>query len=187
MPPIVSNPAILRACLPLAGLAALAASAPMAEAAPAQVSVVANSDLRFGSFAVPSSGWIAVTPTGGVTQAGIFKVASGDTGPASFTVAYDRGNNGNKRLEISIELVVSTPPSFNLGGVTGRLSQLQSDLQGYPTVQPGQIIQIEMSNCRARVCSQSFNLGGRLDVTANGSGAALAIPIPLDVTVVDVR
>ena len=67
---------------------------PAAHADTPQLQILPQSELKFGSFAVPSRGSIEVGPTGLVSRSGVISVASGDTGPARFTVRYDRGTTG---------------------------------------------------------------------------------------------
>ena len=153
-------------------------------AVPPTISIINSVLLRFGTFAVPSSGYREVSPSGGVTSSGIFALGNGGTGPATFTVQYDRGNNSKRRLDIVVDLVFSTPPAFSQAGLNARLSRYQTDLPGYGLVAPGQTIRIELANCLQRVCSKTFNLGGRLDVDHTFGGGFVEIPIPVDAVVV---
>lgn len=172
--------------LPAVALAALAGSGP-AIAIPPKLTVVNSVFLRFGSFAVPTSGYREISPTGGVTGAGIFALNSAGTGPAQFTVQYDRGNNSKQALNLTIDMVFSAPPNFSQAGLTARLTRLQSDLPGYATIAPGQVVRLQVVNCVQRVCSRSFNLGGRLDVDRGFGGGVVEIPIPVDAVVIAER
>ena len=174
----------LSALLALAGLTCLASPA---EAAPPTFALTVNSDLRFGSFVVMSTGARVIGATGAVTNIGIYPIASGATGPAQFTVAYDRGNNGNKSLDIAIEVFMGSAPPVGGGGVTGRLSGFTTDLPGVPAIATGQIVPILITGCRDRICSRTFRIGSRLDVSRSGTGRTIAIPIPLTATLVNVR
>ena len=162
-------------------------ASPAAIANKPELQIISNAQLRFGSFAVPTRGFREISPSGAIISAGIFALSDSGTGPASFTVQYDRGNNGRRRLNLVIELVLSAPSTFTSGGLTAQLSRYQTDLPGYSSVQPGQIIRIEMPNCTQRVCSTSFNLGGRLDVERNFGGGPIVIPIPADAVLISVR
>ena len=168
----------------LGGLACLATGADAAQPA---FALTVNSDLRFGSFVVMATGARVVGATGAVTNIGIYPIASGATGPAQFTVAYDRGNNGNKVLDIAIEIIMGSVPSVGGGGVTGALSGFTTDMPGVPTIATGQIIPIAITGCRDRICSRTFRIGSRLDVSRSGTGRTIAIPIPLTATLVNVR
>lgn len=171
-----------------AGIFGTVAFAPnTADAARPQLNIIPERELRFGSFAVPSAGYRQVSPTGTVISSGIFSVSTGDTGPARFTVMYDRGNNGRRNLNLRIQLVFSPPPTVQVGGVTAQLSAYRSDLPNAPQISPGQVVEILMPNCRTRTCSTTFHLGGRLDVTRTFGGAQVAIPIPVDATLISVR
>lgn len=171
----------------LATALALAVGPAPAVAVPPTLSIINPVLLRFGTFAVPVSGFREVSPSGNVTSSGIFALSNGGTGPAMFTVQYDRGNNGKRRLDIVIELTFSTPPAFVQGGLNARLSRYQTDLPGYGVITPGQTLRIEMLNCLQRVCSRSFNLGGRLDVDRAFGGGLVEIPIPVDAVVISER
>ena len=163
----------------------LAIAAPASAAQP-ELRINADTDLRFGTFAVLNSGYRIVSPNGNVQSVGIFSISSGDTSPASFTVSYDRGNNNRKPLDLTIHLVLSAAPVVTQDGVVGRLSSYQTDLPSAGTVTAGQIVEINIPNCRQRVCQVTFNVGARLDVTRNYGGARLEIPIPADVVLISV-
>lgn len=149
--------------------------------------IIPQSELSFGTFAVPTRGFREVSASGAVTSSGIFALSDTGTGPARFTVQYDRGNNGRRRLDLVIELVFSAAPVFNNGGVVAQLSRYQTDLPGYGVIEAGQVIRIELPNCLQRVCSRTFNVGGRLDIDRSFGGARVAIPIPVNAVLVSVR
>ena len=179
---IRGNSAFSAAC----ALVCLLAASPAASNSP-QVSVQNPSALRFGTFAVPNSGFREVSPRGGISSGGIFALDDSGVGPARFVVQYDRGNNGRRELNLVIEIVFSAPSTYAQGGITARLSRYQIDLPGYGAVRPGQVIRIEMPNCRQRVCSRAFNLGGRIDVDRNFGGGLVEIPIVVDAAVISVK
>lgn len=179
------DPRWVRACC-VAALTLGLGSTP-ATGAPSQISVTNPLPLRFGSFAVPSSGYREVSASGAISGAGIFALNSTGTGPARFTVQYDRGNNSKRRVDVTIDLVFSTPSAFAQGGLTARLSRYQSDIPGYPTIAPGQTVRVQLNNCLQRVCSMSFNMGGRLDVDRSFGGGTVAVPIPVDAVLVAER
>lgn len=171
----------------MAALACVPAVHSPVRAAPATFALVVNSDLRFGSFVVMSSGARIVSATGAVTNIGIYPIASGATGPAQFTVAYDRGNNGNKALDLQFEISMGATPPVSGGGVTGALSAFTTDLPGVPTIVTGQVIPLSIQGCRTRICSRTFRIGSRLDVSRSSTGRTIAIPIPMTATLVNVR
>ena len=177
----------MRGRLLLASMLALAIGPAPAMAIPPTVSIQNPVLLRFGTFAVPVSGFREISPSGGITSSGIFALDSGGAGPARFTVQYDRGNNSKRRLDIVIDLVFSTPPAFAQGGLSARLSRYQTDIPGYSAIAPGQTVRVELRNCVQRVCSMSFNLGGRLDVDRSFGGGLVEIPIPVDAVVISER
>lgn len=153
----------------------------------AQLRILPQSELRFGSFAVPSRGSIEISPSGSVNRDGIISITSGDTAPARFVVRYDRGNNGRNRLDLQIQLIIAAPTTFVQGGITATLSRFQTDLPGYASIAPNQIIEIRMPNCLQRVCETSFNVGGRLEVDRRFGGAQVSVPILVDAVLMGVR
>jgi len=172
--------ALVLGCLTVFGTDAAIADRP-------DLQVINSSPLRFGTFAVPTSGFREVSPSGAVSSSGIFVIDDSGTGPAQFIVQYDRGNNSRKLITVSIELVMSAAPVFNNGGLVARLTRYQTDLPGYGVVDAGQAIRIEIPNCTQRVCATSFQVGGRLDVTRSFGGGIVNIPIPIDGVAVEVR
>lgn len=130
------------------------------------------------------SGSRTVNAGGGVVDVSIVPLEGNIPSPARFTVLYDRGNNSRHAIDIELELVMSSPGPVRIGGVEGRLSAFETDLPQALRIQPGQAVRISLPNCRTRVCSQSFQLGARLDVTRQFGGARLVIPIPFDVAVI---
>ncbi|MEZ5680735.1 MAG: DUF4402 domain-containing protein [Erythrobacter sp.] len=176
-----------RGKLLLAAILTLAVGPAPALAVPPTISIVNPLYLRFGTFAVPASGFREVSPSGGVTSSGIFALGNGGTGPARFTVQYDRGNNSRRRLDIVVDLVFSTPPAFSQPGLNARLSRYQTDLPGYGLIAPGQAVRVEMRNCVQRTCSMSFNLGGRLDIDRSFGGGIVEIPVPVDAVLISDR
>lgn len=170
------------------GLMVLAAGgAGPLQAAPDQLTVLSPTELRFGTFAVPTTGFREVTAAGGINSSGIFSIDDSGVGPARFTVRFDRGDNSRRRLDIVIELVFTAPAPFARGGLTARLGRYQTDLPGYAVVQPGQVIRLDITNCTQRVCERSFNLGGRLDIERAYGGGPVSIAVPLDAVLVSAR
>ncbi len=179
--------ASLRACVLAAAATGVLCMATPATAKRAELRVEAQAELRFGSFAVFDQGYRSVGPNGSVQESGIFSVARGDTGPARFTVSYDRGNNGRKELDLEIELVFATPAPFLDTGLKAQLGQYRTDLPGHASVSPGQVVTLRMPGCRQRVCSTTFNVGGRLDVSRSTGGGPVVINIPVDAVLISTR
>lgn len=148
------------------------------------VRIVPQGDLRFGTFLVFGAGSRTVSAAGAVINQALEPVAGDAPAPARFTVSYDRGNNSSHVLDVEMDLVVSASPMVRIGGVEARLSALVSDLPGALQIQPGRPIRLRMTGCRTRVCSRTFQVGGRLDVTRQNGQARLSIPIPLEATLV---
>ena len=160
-----------------------------ADAALAQqagISLSADANLRFGTFAVVSSGWRNVSAAGTVTDSGVFAVNTSGIGPAQFTVSYDRGSGNTSAVTITFALLLANSGSVTQSGVTGTLSNFDTDLGGLTLFLPGQTILANISNCTTRICSRSFRVGGRIDVTRSSGGAALSVPLPITVNLIGV-
>ena len=171
----------LRHCAIIA-LAALLASP--AQAAEPQVRVIATSELHFGTFMVFGSGARTVSATGAVSDSGVVSLEGRAPAPASFTISYDRGNESNHILNIVLDMVLSSPQLVRQGGVEARLSGYETNLPGALRIDAGRAIRLTISNCRTRVCTRTFQVGGRLDVSRRFGGASVVVPIPVDVTVI---
>ncbi len=181
----------LRACrlasltLALLVLALLAAVSPAA-ADPARTTVTADVRLDFGKMVVVDNGSRRISASGMVTDSGVLSVSGNSTRPAQFTVSYDRGNESRRPLDITVEVVLSAPGTVTSGGVSGKLSAFETDLPGYGTVTPGQVVRVTFESCAQRVCSRSFRVGARMDLTRRYGGGTLAMPLPIDATVISV-
>lgn len=172
------------ALLPAAALlAALSALPGTAVAKQPTLAVRAEADLDFGALVVPSAGWRVVGATGATSSGGLMPAGASGTSPARFTVAYDRGNEGNKVLNLTIEVVLVSLPSASISGVRARLSSLDTDIPGVPRLIPGQVVRLRIANCRTRICAQTFRVGGRIDVERSSGGGRLVFPLPLVATV----
>ena len=130
------------------------------------------------------SGSRTVGATGTVSDSGIVPVEGRAPAPAVFTISYDRGNENNFVLDIVLDLVISAPPMVRQEGVEARLSGYETNLPGALRIDAGRAIRLTMSHCRTRVCTRTFQVGGRLDVTRQFGGASVVVPIPVDVTVI---
>jgi hypothetical protein len=148
------------------------------------VRITAQSELRFGTFLVFGAGARTVSAAGAVTNFALVPVEGDAPSPARFTVAYDRGNQSTQPLDVELDVVIAASSPIRLGGIDARLSALDSTLPGALQVQPGQPVRIRITGCRTRLCSRSFQVGGRIDVTRQSGHASLSIPIPLEATIV---
>lgn len=167
------------ACLALTSLMSTPAMA-----RPEEVRVRSQSNLHFGTFMVVSTGSRRVSVTGAIIDTAIVSLDGSQPRPARFTVEFDRGNEGRQTLDITIELVLSAPASARFGGVDARLGGFETDLVGHPRVSVGDVMTIRLTNCRTRVCGQTFSIGGQLDVTRNFGGAQIDIPLTIDARIV---
>ncbi len=111
----------------------------------------------------------------------------GATGPAQFTLTYDRGNNGQVRLNIQLQLILLPAPVVTQQGVVARLTGYQTDLPGAARVAAGQPVLVSLPDCRQRLCTVSFRVGGRLDLERTSGGGRIDVPIPMTVSVLSIR
>ncbi|MCP5386260.1 MAG: DUF4402 domain-containing protein [Novosphingobium sp.] len=183
--PLLRRPVANLTGVATALVAALAASNCIAKVP--QLTVTPQSDLRFGSLVVFGSGSRTVSANGNVLDSGIMSGDQGISGPARFTVSYDRGNESRRPLDVQIEVVLSNVSPINRDGTSARIATFDSDLPGGNQIQPGRPFTIRIPDCRQRVCSRSFAVGGRLDVTRNFGGADLRFPLVLDAVVISTR
>jgi hypothetical protein len=155
-------------------------------AKPASVDIVPQKQLRFGSFGVMASGSRVVSPTGAVTSAGIVPVQGSVTGPAEFTIVYDRGNESKRSLSLVIEVTLLSAPPMNHGGLVATVSDYTTDLTNAPTLAPGQPVLLAIDNCITRQCSRTFRVGGRLQVQRTSGGGPISIPLPITAILISV-
>ncbi len=152
-----------------------------------EIRVVANTELNFGTFMVFGNGTRTVSSSGAVTDQGVVALEGERTKPARFTVLYDKGSGKNEAIDISVEIVISTPNRIRENGVSAHLSAFETNLPGYGRVTTGQVLRLRIDNCRSRRCSRSFNIGGQLHVTRQFGGSNLVVPIELDARLVSVE
>lgn len=169
----------------LVGLA-LAVLPGFAEAKPPQLDVIAQRQLRFGTFGVMSSGARVVSPSGAVTNFAIIPASGSVTGPAEFTVVYDRGNESKRALSLVIEVILLPPPPLAQGGLAATVSDFTSDLPEAPVLVPGQPVTLAINNCQTRLCARTFRVGGRLQVQRSYGGGTIAIPLPITANLLSV-
>ncbi len=167
----------------LIGLAALALSAPAVQAAAPSISVRSDQDLRFGVFYTDTAGSRTVSSSGAISGTSIVPIGASSAGPAQFTITYDRGNNANTAYALQVQLLISGV-TLRVGGVTGVLSSFSTDLPGVGTLLPGQAAFYTIKGCQRQICTQTFRVGGKLDITRTSGGAALALALPLTVMLI---
>ena len=154
------------------------------EARTPEVRVIPEGTLVFGSFMVFGTGARTISASGMVSDHLIVPLEGTIPRPARFTVEYDRGSESKHVLDVTVEVVFTVPTIHRQGGVEGRLSAFQTSLPEYPRTSPGEVIRLRFENCRERLCSKSFNLGARLDVSRQFGGASLSVPIDVDARVI---
>ncbi|MDF8334622.1 DUF4402 domain-containing protein [Novosphingobium cyanobacteriorum] len=154
----------------------------------AEVAVTYDTALRYGRFVVPgTTGSRTVAASGTVTDSGVLPIAGYPVGPGQFTVSYDReSSKGGQTLAIVMLLQLTGGQTVTSGGVSGRIAQFNTDLGGLGSLLPGATMSLSLVSCRTQVCSRSFRVGGRLEVTRNFGGATLAIPVTLTATLLSV-
>lgn len=143
-------------------------------------------ELSFGTFMVFGNGSRRVSSSGIVSDNAIVPLEGNTPQPARVTIEYDRGNNSRDPLDVLIEAVISTPGRQRFGGVEARVARLFTDVPGHRRVSSGEVMRIRLTNCRARLCSRSFNVGGRLRINRLYGGAKIDIPLAVDARVVSV-
>lgn len=179
-----SLPCLPACCLLPGVLLGAGLASPAAQAQSAEIRIIPDRDLSFGTFMVFGSGARTVSASGAVSDVLIVPLEGMATSPAHFTITYDRANNGKSVIDLELEVVMSSAPRIRQNGLEAQLSAFETDLPGALNIRPGQPIRISILNCRTRICSRSFQIGARLDVTRQFGGGNLVIPIPLDVTIV---
>ena len=172
----------LLALLCLIGLGLSLSSGALAQSA--DLRIVKNRDLNFGTFMVFGRGMRTVSPAGLVTDQAIIDLEGERARPAQFTVVYDRGDASNHVIDVTVELAVSAGGAFREKGVGAQLAAFETDVPGYAKISAGEVIRLNIKNCRARRCSISFAVGGRLDVSRQFGGGDIIIPVELDARVV---
>jgi hypothetical protein len=152
---------------------------------PQEVRVRSQSSLSFGTFMVFGRGSRSISATGALSDNGIAPLEGGTPRPARFTIDYDRGNESRQPLEVTVELIMSAPSTMRFGGVDVQLSAFETDLPGHARIESGDPLTIRITDCRTRVCSRTFNVGGRLDVTRSFGGARVDVPITILARIVE--
>ncbi|MBU6267170.1 MAG: DUF4402 domain-containing protein [Sphingomonadales bacterium] len=170
----------------LLAAAGVSAFAGVARADTPGISVTTDQTLRFGSFVVPFTGSRTIDAGGAVASDGVFAAGNDPVGPAQFTITYDRGPGSTAPVTVIVQVLLAGAASQVQGGVSGGLSTFSTDLPGVTALLPGQAVTFSITNCRTQTCSQTFHVGGRLDVTRFSGGASLAIPLPVSATVLAV-
>lgn len=164
--------------LVVSGFAWPAAAAPV-------LSVSPNQALRFGSFVVLGTGSRTVNSSGAVTNAGVLPVGTG-TGPALFTLSYDRGAPATGPIVVTVLISLAQPGGVSQNGLSASVSQFDTDLPGIPLLIPAQSVLYTMPVCSTQVCSITFHIGGRIDVTQPGTGGTVTVPLAVTASLVSV-
>lgn len=149
-----------------------------------EVRISADSQLQFGTFMVFGAGSRTVSATGAVSDRSLVALEGTLAAPASFTVSYDRGNQNKHVLDIELELVLSPVSQFREKGVAASLSAFETTLPGALQIMPGRAFRVSLPNCRTRVCSRSFTVGARMDVSRDYGGADVVVPLLIDAAVI---
>lgn len=157
-----------------------------AVAKPPTVQITEKQQLRFGKFAVPSVGERTVGPDGSVTDTGLLSVGSMNTGPASFVISYDRGNNSKKPIAVTLMFSIQAG-SFSSAKLNANLKNLTSDIPGASSIVPGQPVELQFGRCAGRVCSENVKIGATMQVVNSSGGGEIAIPTYVDVVVTEIE
>lgn len=163
----------------------LANAATSVTAKPPLIQISERTELRFGKFAVPQAGERTVATDGSISDTGLLSVGPTDTGPATFVITYDRGNQSKKRIDIELLLTVQSG-TFSNGRITANLKNFTSDIPGSPNLVAGQPVSLTLPNCQTRICSTSFKIGATMAIINSSGGGQVTIPTYLDVLVDEV-
>ena len=164
----------------------LAGMATPGTAAADSISVMAEQDLRFGTLVVPFSGTRTVGVNGSIDDSRVMSLGGAPAGPARFTITYDRESGSNRPLNILVQVYINGGQSLSDGGVTGRLSRLETDLPGSAGLLSGSVATFTIEGCRERRCSRTFRVGARLQVDRSQGGAQLAFALPVSAAILAV-
>jgi len=159
---------------------------PAARGATSALSLLAEQPLRFGTLVVTDSGARTVHASGEVSNDNILPMGYAGVGPAEFTLSYDRGTASTQPISVVVRIMLAAMPPLAQGGVTGALSQFETDLPGAEQLAPGRPVTVTIAHCATRVCTLGFHVGARLSITRTSGGGSLAIAPPLSASVVSV-
>ncbi len=166
----------------------LAASLPAAaHGAPAGLTINQDMPLRFGNFVLFDRGARTVSATGSVTNDNVYPIGSSSTGPAQFTVTFDRGSDDTREISISYVIQLGAISQFGHGGLSGTLSNFDIDVPGSGQLGTGRAVVQTIANCSSRICMSTFHVGARIELMRAGGSSALTIPLPISATLVSVQ
>ncbi|NBC36918.1 DUF4402 domain-containing protein [Novosphingobium sp. FSY-8] len=169
----------------LLAAASLALSPQLARAGTPSLIVTADQMLTFGTIVAVGTGSRTIHPDGAVDNEGVVPLGDSTARPAQFTITYDSGNTTGGGYQLMVQLVLAAVDIGAVNGVRGTLTNFRTDIAGVGTLQPGNIGSFTLANCYARVCTTSFRVGARLDLSGNLASAPLRFPLPLAVNVIE--
>jgi hypothetical protein len=160
-------------------------------AAPARaaqgLTVTADQALRFGSFVVVGTGTRTVSAAGTVTDSNTYPVSGAATGPAQFTLVYERaiqlGIPVNLPILVTVQIIIAPVAPVTQNGVTGTISRFTTDLPGNPTVTAGQAFSYTLPLCVTLICQQTFRVGGSIDASQSTAGTTITAPLSVTATI----
>ncbi|WP_018075615.1 DUF4402 domain-containing protein [Novosphingobium nitrogenifigens] len=166
-------------------LGTLAIATP-ASATPGSLSLLSNQPLRFGTIVTVDGGSRTVGADGSTINSNVFPLGDRTSGPAQFTLVYNRPGNDKRAYQLTFAINLPSVPNVRAAGVQGTLSGFTTDLPGIPVLQPGRTALYTLSNCMSDSCSVTFHIGGTLNVERTSGGGELTFPLVLMTSVVAV-
>jgi Domain of unknown function (DUF4402) len=155
--------------------------------APASLTITQDMPLRFGTLVVFGGGSRTIRANGDSSNDGVYPVGLGGGGPAQFTVTYDRGDEPLREISVTFMFMLSSVAPMSQSGLSGSLGNFDSDLAGSTMLAPGRAVIQTMPMCITRICTTTFRIGARLDMTrASGSGP-LVFALPVSAKLVAVQ
>jgi hypothetical protein len=151
------------------------------------IDISSDSGLRFGTMIAADTASRTVHASGEITDGTMLPIGFRGAGPAQFTISYDRGENDSRPISVVLQVMVASMTPVVQDGVTGMLSDFETDIPGVFRLVPGRPATTTLSNCTTRVCSVTFHVGARLDVQHGGGGGAVNIAPQITATVLAVR
>lgn len=141
--------------------------------------MVTTRALNFGTFAVMGTAVRQVGADGTVTGSGLMAVRGSVESPAEYVVTYSA-----KLPVVVLGLTFGSVAPITINGVTGKLDNFVTDLQGLPAIKPGESRTFVIPNCRQPTCSFTFRVGGRLTLNGGAGGGTFVFPLPLSVRLI---
>jgi hypothetical protein len=153
----------------------------------ASLTISQDMPLRFGSIVVFGHGSRSVSANGETGNDQIYPVGINTSGPARFTVTYDRGSDPLREVSVTYLIMLGGVAPVNQSGLTGTLSRFDSDLPEASSILPGRGVVQTMPPCISQTCRSTFHIGAWLEVTQAKGGGTLSFSLPVSAKLVSVQ